>query len=161
MVLSCSLPCLRTGMSWSHLRDNQGFGMAVCGLHSLLDSLLSRYYGALHGLLTSLFPNYHLLARGYCPLSLGFCTYCPAIVWVPFLNAYFVPIFWLFFHSCVFILIKMGAFAPQKIIRSPWLQRTTPKLMDQEWSATLLHQSITVIRFIYEAVFIRRESRCM
>jgi hypothetical protein len=39
----------------------------------LLDSLSSRYYGVLHGLLTSLFPDYYLLARGYCPLSLGFC----------------------------------------------------------------------------------------
>jgi hypothetical protein len=39
----------------------------------LLDSFLPRYCGALHGLLTSIFPNYYLLAMGYCPLSLGFC----------------------------------------------------------------------------------------
>jgi hypothetical protein len=26
-------------------------------------------------LLTSIFPNYHLLAQGYCPLSLGFCLF--------------------------------------------------------------------------------------
>jgi hypothetical protein len=45
----------------------------VCSLHSSLDSFSSRYYGALHGLLTSLFPDYHLLAWGYCPLSLSFC----------------------------------------------------------------------------------------
>jgi hypothetical protein len=35
--------------------------------------LLVQDYGALHRLLTSLFPDYHLLERGYYPLSLGFC----------------------------------------------------------------------------------------
>jgi hypothetical protein len=34
---------------------------------------LSRYYGVLHRLLASLFPDYHLLALGYCLLSFGFC----------------------------------------------------------------------------------------
>jgi hypothetical protein len=54
----------------------------VCVLHPSLDSFSSRYYGVLHGLLTSLFPNYHLLAQGYCPLSLGFCfklNPCPPV----------------------------------------------------------------------------------
>jgi hypothetical protein len=34
----------------------------------LLDSFSSRYFGALYGLLTSLFPDYHLLALGDCLL---------------------------------------------------------------------------------------------
>jgi hypothetical protein len=42
-----------------------GVWHAVCNLHPLLNSFLSRYYSAIHGLLTSLFPNYHLLERGF------------------------------------------------------------------------------------------------
>jgi hypothetical protein len=57
---------------WRH----PGGWHAVWGLHLSLDSVLSSYYGVLHGLLTSLLPNYHLLALGYCPLSLGFCLVC-------------------------------------------------------------------------------------
>jgi hypothetical protein len=52
--------------SWRH----QGVWHAAYGLHSLLDSFKSRYYGALQRFLTSLFPDYRLLTRGYCPLSL-------------------------------------------------------------------------------------------
>jgi hypothetical protein len=56
-----------------------GVWHAVCGLHPLLH----RYYGALHRLLTSLFPDYHHLARGYCPLSLGFCLFSRTVASCP------------------------------------------------------------------------------
>jgi hypothetical protein len=58
-----------TGMSWSRLKDTQGFGMQCEAYIHSLDSFLSRYYGALHRLITCPFP----LARGNCPLSLDFC----------------------------------------------------------------------------------------
>jgi hypothetical protein len=65
---------LLTRKSWSHLRDTQGFGMqCVAYINQYIDSFSSRHNGALHRLLTSLFPDCHLLAWGYCPLGLGFC----------------------------------------------------------------------------------------
>jgi hypothetical protein len=70
-VLSCPPPWW---LGWAdHVLETPRVWHAACGLHLLLDSFLSRYYGALHGLHTSLFPNCHLLARDYWPLSLCFC----------------------------------------------------------------------------------------
>jgi hypothetical protein len=51
-------------MSWSRLR-HPGVWRAVCILHPLLDSFSSRYFGALHVLLTSLFPDCHLLVPNF------------------------------------------------------------------------------------------------
>jgi hypothetical protein len=63
---------LLTGMSWSRLRDTQGFGMqCASNTHRKVAShpgIMARSQASWQP-----FSDYHLLARGYCPLSLSFC----------------------------------------------------------------------------------------
>jgi hypothetical protein len=85
-----------------------GVWHAVCGLHPLLH----RYYGALHRLLTSLFPDYHHLARGYCPLSLGFCLFSRTVASCPenhgALNFGSIPLFLFFRTPTMHIMSTVG-----------------------------------------------------
>jgi hypothetical protein len=81
-VLSRS-PALLIRMSWSRLRDTQGFGLQCA---AYIHHWIASHPGImLHS--TSLFPDNHLLARGHCPQSLGLCVSCPSAlkyVEVPF-----------------------------------------------------------------------------
>jgi hypothetical protein len=73
-------------MSWTCPR-HPGVWRAVCSWHPLLDSFLSRYYGALHRLLASIFPDFHHLSWGYCPQVFGFCLVHCTVPSRPGLNA--------------------------------------------------------------------------